>query len=178
MAGILILYGSTEGQTAKIAGEMAATLRGLGHTVTVVNAGAAPAGLDPGRYDAVILGASLHAGHYQQSVRELIARHRAALQAMPAAFFSVSLSEGARREETRQAVHRVAEAFLHEVGWQPQITAHFAGALKYREYGLIMRLIMRMISKHEGGDTDTSRDYEYTDWDAVARFARDFATML
>ncbi len=26
-----------------------------------------------------------------------------------------------------------------------------------------------------GHDTDTSRDYEYTDWEAVDRFAREFA---
>jgi hypothetical protein len=29
-----------------------------------------------------------------------------------------------------------------------------------------------------GGDTDTSRDYEYTDWDAVVNFARTFADGL
>jgi menaquinone-dependent protoporphyrinogen oxidase len=30
---------------------------------------------------------------------------------------------------------------------------------------------MRRIAAKEGGDTDTSRDYEYTDWPAVDRFA-------
>jgi menaquinone-dependent protoporphyrinogen oxidase len=34
---------------------------------------------------------------------------------------------------------------------------------------------MRRISRKEGGDTDTSRDYEYTDWAAVDRFAAEFA---
>jgi menaquinone-dependent protoporphyrinogen oxidase len=29
-----------------------------------------------------------------------------------------------------------------------------------------------------GGDTDTSRDYEYTDWGAVERFAETFAQRL
>jgi menaquinone-dependent protoporphyrinogen IX oxidase len=27
----------------------------------------------------------------------------------------------------------------------------------------------------DGGDTDTSRDFEYTDWDALRAFARNFA---
>jgi hypothetical protein len=31
------------------------------------------------------------------------------------------------------------------------------------------------IAAQAGGDTDTSRAYEYTDWNAVARFARQFA---
>lgn len=34
---------------------------------------------------------------------------------------------------------------------------------------------MRAIASVAGGDTDTARDYEYTDWDAVARFADAFA---
>ena len=29
-----------------------------------------------------------------------------------------------------------------------------------------------------GGETDTSRDYEYTDWVAVERFAGEFAQRL
>jgi hypothetical protein len=32
-----------------------------------------------------------------------------------------------------------------------------------------------MIVGLAGGDTDTTRDYEYTDWDAVERFADAFA---
>jgi menaquinone-dependent protoporphyrinogen oxidase len=38
--------------------------------------------------------------------------------------------------------------------------------------------MMRMIVGAAGGDTDTSRDYEYTDWPAVDRFAQEFAARL
>jgi menaquinone-dependent protoporphyrinogen oxidase len=38
--------------------------------------------------------------------------------------------------------------------------------------------MMRLIAGAAGGDTDTSRDYEYTDWEAVERFAMDFAARL
>ncbi|MDZ7685538.1 MAG: hypothetical protein U5O39_11475 [Gammaproteobacteria bacterium] len=30
---------------------------------------------------------------------------------------------------------------------------------------------MKRIAKQAGGDTDTSRDYEYTGWEQVERFA-------
>jgi menaquinone-dependent protoporphyrinogen oxidase len=33
---------------------------------------------------------------------------------------------------------------------------------------------MKMISKREGRTTDVSRDYEYTDWNAVKKFVLDF----
>ena len=33
---------------------------------------------------------------------------------------------------------------------------------------------MRLIAKHQGGDADTSRDREYTDWDDLTRFVDEF----
>jgi menaquinone-dependent protoporphyrinogen oxidase len=47
--------------------------------------------------------------------------------------------------------------------------------LKYTQYDFFKRLIMKMISKREGRTTDTSQDYEYTDWNAVKKFVNDFA---
>jgi menaquinone-dependent protoporphyrinogen oxidase len=35
---------------------------------------------------------------------------------------------------------------------------------------MFKRLLMHMIFGIAAGDTDTSQDYEYTDWDAVERF--------
>lgn len=37
---------------------------------------------------------------------------------------------------------------------------------------------MKRIARKEGGDTDTSRDWEYTDWDSVEAFAAAFASSL
>jgi menaquinone-dependent protoporphyrinogen oxidase len=34
---------------------------------------------------------------------------------------------------------------------------------------------MKRIVAKAGGDTDTTRDYEYTDWEDLRRFAQDFA---
>ena len=101
-------------------------------------------------------------------------RFRTALTAQPSAFFSVSLSAGGpgAKPETAQ---RYLETFLHQVGWRPVQTATFAGALQYSKYGVFKRLLMRMIVGVAGGDTDATRDYEYTDWDAVERFAEKFA---
>lgn len=35
-----------------------------------------------------------------------------------------------------------------------------------------------MISRRSGGPTDTSREYEFTDWEAVDRFGREVAEGL
>jgi len=69
-------------------------------------------------------------------------------------------------------VRRDVEDFARTTGWQPGATASFAGALRYSLYNPLIRLLMRLIVGMAGGETDTSRDYEYTDWAAVERFAR------
>jgi menaquinone-dependent protoporphyrinogen oxidase len=43
---------------------------------------------------------------------------------------------------------------------------------------VLTRLVMRYIAKRAGGPTDTSRDYDFTDWNALARFAGEFADEL
>jgi menaquinone-dependent protoporphyrinogen oxidase len=60
MARILVLYGTTDGQTRKIAHSIADTLRTLGESADVIQAGTAwPL---PEHYAAVIVAASVRAG--------------------------------------------------------------------------------------------------------------------
>lgn len=67
-----------------------------------------------------------------------------------------------------------ATAFARDAGWTPHRIVLVAGALKYLEYDFLKRMIMRLIAKKEGRDTDTSKDYEYTDWEALRRFCDEF----
>lgn len=50
-----------------------------------------------------------------------------------------------------------------------------AGAVPYTRYGWLKRRIMRRLMARANGDTDTTRDYEYTDWEDLNSFARGFA---
>ena len=63
------------------------------------------------------------------------------------------------------------DRFLGDTGWTPNAKQIFAGALPYRKYGWFTRMLMKRIVKKGGGDTDTSRNYEYTDWNVVNEFA-------
>jgi menaquinone-dependent protoporphyrinogen oxidase len=65
--------------------------------------------------------------------------------------------------------------FLRKTDWCPTRVHPVAGALLYRQYGAIVRLVMRFIAMQAGATTDVSRDHEYTDWQAVDRFAVEFA---
>ena len=178
MADILILYASTEGHTAKMARHMAKIANDVGHQATVMDERHLSADLSLQPYAAVIIGASVHVGKYPEPIRRFVKTYLDQLQAKPTAFFSVSLSIASANLKEHEAISAITAKFLLETGWRPDKTAHFAGALKYSRYGLLKRLLMKRIAKKEGGSTDTFRDHEYTDWEAVSRFVEDFLSSL
>lgn len=174
MARILIVYGTTEGQTRKIGQRIAAVAQARGHDVQTVDSATLSGPLTGGEHDAVLVGASLHRGRYQSSVERFVRTNLALLNRLPSAFFGVSLVAASRDREHAKEADKLVERFLAETGWRAARSASLAGALPYSRYGFFKRLLMRLIVWREGGDTDASRDYEYTDWDAVDGFARSF----
>jgi menaquinone-dependent protoporphyrinogen oxidase len=126
----------------------------------------------------VIVGASIHAGQHEGHVRDLVKKHREALERVPSAFFSVSMTARDHSEEARTQVEGYVEGFAEETGWHPGRVGDFAGAIAYTRYGFVKRRLVKAIAKNIGADTDTSRDHEYTDWSAVRRFAEGFLEEL
>lgn len=169
----LIVYGTTEGQTRKIARFMETVLHEAGHEVTIADASDEPPA--PDHYDAVLIGGSIHMHNYQPAVQHYITRHVTVLNRMPGAFFSVCLAVASGIEEEHCEAEKITHDFLAKTGWATAVSTQIAGALKYTEYNFFKRLIMKMIAKREGQATDTSRDYEYTDWNDVKKFVAWFA---
>ena len=176
MPDVLLLYASTHGHTVKLAARMARVLEGCSVAAHAhdIRAGSAP---PPSGYDAVIVGASVHGGHHQPEILDWTKRHHTSLNGMPSAFFSVSLTAADDTEESRRATREYVDDFLDDTGWIPRKTASFAGALQYREYDFMTRLVMRVLMRRHGHTTDIGHDHEYTDWEAVERFARSCAAM-
>ena len=171
---ILIVYGTTHGQTAMIAAFLQLTLERRGCQVVVSNVKEPPTPpLD--QFDGVIVGASVIARGHQPAVAEFIRDNVALLNAMPSAFFSVSASAGSSRDAGRAAARRLLDDFLTEVRFHPDISECIAGAIKYTKYNFLLRWYMKKASRMNGGSTDTSRDHEYTDWAQVEAFSRQFA---
>ena len=175
MARVLVLYATVDGHTARVAERVAARLKQAGETVDLRAIAQAPASLEAA--DAVIVGGAIRYGHHPPALERWVRSHRAPLADKPNAFFSVCLSAGGPGAKPLTA-QGYLDAFRTRTGWAPRITASFAGALPYSRYGLFTRWMMRFIVGSAGGDTDMSRDYEYTDWQAVERFAAEFAARL
>ncbi|QNN51819.1 flavodoxin domain-containing protein [Nocardioides mesophilus] len=175
MGTIFLTYGSTEGQTAKIADFIADLLRGHGHDVTMTDVKEAADPVLDG-YDAVMVGASIHMGKHDKHIVDFVRKNHDVLDRKPSAFFSVSL---AAHGDTAEAEGYV-EQFEQETGWRPGKVALFGGALLYTHYGFVKRHMMKKIAGDKPGNlgTDVSRDYVYTEWDGVRRFAEHFTADL
>ena len=133
MSRILVLYGTTDGQTAKIAGAVGNALRMQGSDVDVVQAGRdAPA---PDSYAGIIVAASLHGGRYQRPVRIWASRYAQKLNERPTAFLSVCLAVLQQEPKVQRELLAMIGRFLRGTGWRPTLTKPVAGALLYRRYG-------------------------------------------
>ena len=172
MSRILVLYGTTEGHTRKVANAIGDTLRANGLDVDVVHVDESEP--DPAGYDAVIVAASVHAGGYQKQIGEWVRVHATELDRIPTAFVSVCLSILSKDETGRKEAAALPQKFLDNAHWHPSVVKVVAGALLYTHYNFFIRWIMKRIVAKAGGDTDTSRDYEYTDWNDVRAFAGEF----
>ena len=171
MAKLVIVYGTGEGQTAKIAQYIANVARNHDQTVEVYHVHALPAGFSLQAFDAAIVGASIHDGQYPGAILDFVTAHRAYLADTPSAFFTVCLTATQNTEAAGGQAQQYVHTFEQATGWQATRAGIFAGALRYSQYGLIQRARAKRVARRHGQDTDTSRDWEYTDWQAVTRFA-------
>jgi menaquinone-dependent protoporphyrinogen oxidase len=174
---IAVIYASTEGQSAKIASHIAGTLSAA-HQVESVNVAELPEGFSLGSYDGVVVGGSIHAGKVQSELRDFVRTHRDELETRMSAFYLVCLTAASQAPDTRAKLSSLVDTFVEDTGWKPAHLGVFAGALKYSQYGWVKRQLMRFIASRQGGDTDASHDYEYTQWDSVTHFAADFSAAI
>ena len=179
MSEVPVFYATTEGQTRRIAEALAVALRDLGvdsEPVNVATSAAADYRWDRAR--AVVVAASLHAGTHQRTAEAFVRRSLVELNARPSLFISVSLSICSAIPTEVEAARAIARQFPDHLGWTATRVACVGGRLAYTQYGFLTRYIMRRIAAKSGGPTDTSRDYEMTDWTQVRNLARDLAAQL
>jgi menaquinone-dependent protoporphyrinogen oxidase len=170
----LILYSSRDGQTREIAARVAQTLapHQLCDVIDLLQAQQ----VDWLQYDRVLIGASIRYGHFHPALMKFVTQHKAELQQRVSGFFSVNLT-ARKADKCTPDTNAYTRKFLEQSPWQPDCCAVFAGALRYPRYRWFDRVMIQLIMRMTGGETDTSKEVEYTDWNKVALFAQDFAQL-
>ncbi len=169
---IAIVYATKYGQTEKICRYMEDRLQQRGFSTQLIDA-ARETPLSS-EVDGIVYGTPVYRGKFSRPLVAWVKKNRKTLEKLPTALFTVSLNAADKHPEARDADRALVRQLIEQTGFVPNLTACFAGALKYREYYWPVRLLMRRISRRAGGDTDTSKNYEYTVWAKVDAFLTAF----
>ncbi len=168
---VLIVYGTTEGQTRKIAEHAGKHIRSRGHVVELYDS-ASLAPLDIDGFHAVVVAASVHHERHQVTVSDFVIAYHDQLSAKPTAFISVSLS--AVLEYAKSEAQAYADRFVATTHWQPQKILLLGGALRATEHDYFQRQIVKYIVMKRGEPSDMEHDYDFTDWKALIDFIDEF----
>ena len=167
---LAILYASREGQTAAIAARAAQRFEATGlYQCDCLDLKQLPTTFALGDYRAVLIGCSIHYGHFAPVFRRFVEQHASTLNALPSAFFSVSLVARKSGKDT-PATNVYTRKFLEKTAWRPRISVALAGAVNYDKYRWWDRLMVQLIMAMGKGETGRHAHVDYTDWQAVAQF--------
>lgn len=172
---VLIAFGSTEGQTRKIAHHIEASLKAAGHSVTLMDCSESSQTPPVSSFDAAIVAGSVHNKRHQDAVVGFAYAEREGLASIPSAFISVSLSIIAKdgATEAREYVHD----FVAETEWTPTATHLAAGAVRYLEYDFFKEFtVKQLVLEGEPVPDKAEGNPEYTDWDALDTFVGSFVS--
>ena len=117
MSRILVVYGTTDGHTAKIAQAIKQRLIVHGHEVDVANA--ATSEPQPMSYHGVIVAASVRAGRYRREVVRWVLDHVPVLNTATTAFVSVCLGVLQHDAKVDRDLQMIVDAFLKTTSWHP-----------------------------------------------------------
>ena len=169
----LIAYGTTEGQTKKIAEFCKERLSEACHEVSLQACNRQMKGVDVGTYEKVILASSVHQKSHHPMFTDFVIAHREQLEKVPTLLLSVSLSVAFQngQEEARKYV----SDFLEHTGFAPTRLALIAGALRFDQYDHYMSEIVThvVLKDHE----NITGDQEFTDWEDLGREIEAFASL-
>ena len=171
MRKLMIVYGTTEGQTQKIAQFLAQEAHLRDYDCEAYNAEMLPADISPSQFSKIVVAASVHMERHQAAIARFVERYLPDLDKAQALFLSVSLSAAGNPEEKYEAWEYTRQ-FLTDAGWRPTQVQIVAGALRFSESDFFKRWAMRRLAKEKRADHE--HDFEYTDWAELRRVLKDF----
>src|SRR5260370_219988 len=98
------------------------------------------------------------------------AKNHDALNAMPSAFISVSLSAAGDNPTDLAGLRDCVKGLERDTLWHPGAVHHAAGAMLFSAYSLFTKLAIKFIARRRGTIVKTSEDYDRTDYAALEMF--------
>ena len=155
MVTTLIVYASKHGFVRNCVDRLAARLDGRVMSVDLKK----DSNPDPGNYDNVIVGGSIHAGHIQKSVRRYLDHRAGLLQTKKLGLFLCCMEEGEKAEK------EFKESYPEEWTAHAAATGIFGGAFDFNKMNFLEKA---MVKKAAGVTESVTKMRE----DEIEKFAQ------
>ena len=165
----LIIYSTTDGHTEAICRYIKSLLQKDFNT-TLISIHKLDK-LNLSHFDMIIIGASIRYGKHKPELYQFIKENINILNNVKTAFFSVN-AVARNLEKNKPETNPYIKKFLETSIWKPLHVAVFAGKISYPKYKLLDKLMIKLIMWLTNGPTNTSQEYEFTNWDDINQFCQ------
>ena len=167
----LIIYSTTDGQTKKICETLKNnSINKNSYEIISLNDAFHK---EIEKYEKIIIGASIRYGRHNPKVYKFIQNNKYILDTKKSAFFSVNVV-ARKTEKNTPDTNPYIRKFLKKSNWYPKKLGVFAGKIDYPKLGFVNKNVIRFIMFITSGPTNTKNTYEFTDWQRVKKFIREF----
>ena len=170
MTNTLIIYSSTDGHTKTICERLTSYLND-GDKIKIISIDEAKK-IELFAFNKIIIGASIRYGKHSKNLYKFVNSNKNVLDKIQSIFFSVNVV-ARKLEKSTPDTNPYIKKFLKISNWRPKKIGVFAGKVDYPNYGFFDRYVIKFIMFLTKGPTDTSRSYEFTNWDNVKKFAQE-----
>ena len=123
-------------------------------------------------FDQIVIGASVKYGDHNKKVYEFVKKNRVLLEKKKTVFFSVNATARKSKKNTPKTNPYIIK-FLKKTNWTPDHIGVFAGMIDFPNYNFIEKYIIKLIMWITNGPTDTSKTFEFTNWEDVKKFSEE-----
>jgi len=162
----IFIYSSSNGQSLKICETLNEEKESLILNIDRLNS----VNLD--NFDQIIIGASVKYGDHNKKIYNFVKNNKILLKRKKTVFFSVNATARKSEKNTPNTNPYIIK-FLKKTNWKPDHIGVFAGKIDFPNYNFLEKYLIKFIMWITNGPTDTTKTYEFTDWDAVKKFSRE-----
>ncbi len=173
---VLVAFGTKYGSTVKVADAIASEMRNAGHEVDLVDLRERVPS-DIGRYDMVVVGSPVFIGKWTKPAQEFLHRNGKALTEKRVAMF-VCCSDVLFEEKVEAARKMYLDDVAASCGLEPVAMGMFGGEVDFNKYSMFTRFLLSKVGakeEMENKGVETSKPYDFRDWEQVRGWARGLA---
>ena len=160
----IFIYSTSNGQSLKICNAINKNKESLIIVIDKIKT------VELNKFDQIIIGASVKYGDHNKKIYDFIKNNKILLETKKTGFFSVNAT-ARKSEKNKPETNPYVIKFLKKTNWTPDNIGVFAGKIDFPNYNFLEKYIIKVIMWITNGPTDTSKTFEFTDWEDVKKFS-------